>query len=748
MNILMNIRLKKYLACACAVIAISASGAKSQHPCLLFNTEELSEMKAGMKEAPLFDKSISKIIESAENALTSEISVPVPCDGGGGPVHEQHKANYYELMNQGVAYRFTGDKRYAERAARMFEEYAKLYPTLGYHQLGLSPVPGRLFWQTLNESVWLVHASVAYDCIRDYLSASRRTNIEKNLLFPMAEFIMTGTDDNRANLKTFNKMHNHGTWATAAVGMAGMATDRKDLVDKALYGTDLSGKNGGFLQQMDWLFSPDGYFTEGAYYQRYALWPFVIFAQCINHTRSELKVFERRDHILSKAFDALFQLSYEGEFMHINDAMEKGLCAQEIVYAANILYGVEPDNTTLPYIARLYHDDCIPCAGGYRLARAIAEKPAESTPFRSTILRDGRDGKDGGFGIIRDTADGRNTALTMKATSHGLSHGHYDKLTMALYDNGKEIFLDYGASRFINLEAKNSGHYTKENDTFCKQSIAHNTLVADGTSHFGGIYKVSSKHHSDFTDFKSDPSGKFQAMTAEEKNAYADKGIAMERTLMHASLPGMSYPVILDLMRVKATGEHQYDLPFWYRGHMVSTNTRQTRSLTEMRPLGDSHGYQHIWVDADCQPEDGTPMQFTFFNGNRMYSVTSNATAPMTGKLMHLGANDPNFNLREEKGWLVRVPKAADCTIASLIEPHGEYDVIRETASGTKSSVSDVRIVSDTPDHTAVKIEYGPKKQAAILFVARDSDPDKSHTVAIDGKTHTWTGHYHITANN
>lgn len=697
---------------------IQARGAS--HPVLLFTADELAEMKAGREDAPLFEKSIRKIVANAEKAIGEPIEVPVPCDGGGGPVHERHKANYYEMMDCGIAYQFTGDRRYADRVASMLEAYATLYPTLGYHQLGLSPVPGRLFWQTLNESVWLVHTAVAYDCIRDILTDSQRKKIEGDLLVPMAEFIMTGTEDNRANLKTFNKMHNHGTWATAAVGMAGLAMDREDLVDKALYGTDLTGEHGGFLQQMDELFSPDGYFTEGAYYQRYALWPFVIFAQCLEHSRPEIKVFEKRDHILSKAFDTLFQLSYEGEFMHINDAMEKGLSAQEIVYASNILYGVEPSNAMLPYIARNYHNETIPCLGGYRLAKAVARGEGKEPPFKSTVLHDGRDGTEGGIGIIRDTEGERNVALTMKATSHGLSHGHYDKLTMAFYDNGKEILPDYGASRFINLEAKNSGHYTKENDTFCKQSVAHNTIVANSTSHFGGNYKKSSKHHSDFVNHYISPDGKMQTMTARDNNAYADMGIGMERTLVYAQLPGLEFPVTLDLARIDATSINRYDIPYWYRGHMVSTTTNQNRSLTSLHPLGDAHGYQHIWLDAECTPIENMPVQFTFFNGDRMYTITTASTAPMEGSLVHLGANDPDFNLREEKGWIVRIPEAKDCVVASVIEPHGHYDVIRETAEGTKTSVKDIKILDPSKDNTVVELTYGPDNRTARFTIGSD----------------------------
>lgn len=710
----------------------------AEHPCLLFTKSELQEMKAGRADAPLFDATIGKMIADADEALTAPIVVPVPVDGGGGPVHEQHKTNYYELMHDGVAYQFTGDKKYAERAAKVLEAYAQLYPTLGYHPLKMSGVPGRLFWQTLNESVWLVHVSVAYDCIRDALSAAQRKNIEENLLVPMADFIMQGTEDNRANLKVFNKMHNHGTWATAAVGMAGMAMERDELVDKALYGTDKTGEHGGFLQQMDYLFSPDGYFTEGAYYQRYAIWPFAIFAQCIDHVRPDVKVFEKRDKILEKAFDVLFQLSYEGEFMHFNDALIKGLSAQELVYAANILHAAYPDNKTIPYAARLYQGASIPALGGYRLSKQIAEGNVEVPPFRTALMRDGREGNDGGVGVIR----GDGSALTLKATSHGLSHGHYDKLTMAFYDNGSEILSDYGAARFINLEAKNSGHYTKENDTFCKQTIAHNTLVADGESHFGGNIKTSSKYHSDFTDLVVDPAGKYQAMSARDDKAYAAKAIVMERALVQATLDGMDYPVTLDLMHATATdgAKHAYDIPYWYRGHMVSTNTNEQRALNTMNVLGDANGYQHIWVEADCKPfDDDKAMQFTFFNGNRMYSLTTAASAPMTGKLLRLGANDPNFNLRSETGWLVQLPEASNATVATLLEPHGQYDILWETAAGTKSAVKNVSILADNDDHTAVAVDYGDGRRATF-YVAKDADAAKTHTAG----THSWTGHYSV----
>ena len=389
----------------------------AQHPSLLFTQEEVNEMREGKGTVPAFDKTLSEVLSAADAALNSPISVPIPADGGGGVVHEQHKSNYYAMFHCGVAYQLTGDKKYARYVADMLEAYARLYPTLGFHPVSLSPVPGRLFWQTLNESVWLVHTAVAYDCIYHTLSAKQRTTIEKNLFAPMADFIMDGMGDNHANNKTFNKMHNHATWATAAVGMIGFAMNREDYVNKALYGSDETGKRGGFIRQMDYLFSPDGYFTEGAYYQRYAIWPFVIFAQCIENKLPELEIFSYRDSILSKALSTLIQLSYEGEFFHINDALLKGLSAQELVYAADILYNVHPSDKSLLSVANEYQHTYLPTIGGFRVARDIARGEAAPIVYRSSVFRDGRKGDEGGIAVIRSTDPKLNSALTLKATS-------------------------------------------------------------------------------------------------------------------------------------------------------------------------------------------------------------------------------------------------------------------------------------------------------------------------------------------
>ena len=702
-----------------AMLSFTAAANPQTHPSLLVDASEMNTLKQARGQVKAFDATVDRLIADAEQALREGINVPAPAGGGGSVAHEQHKTNYYAMFHCGLAYQYTGDKRYAKFVADMLTDYAKKYPGWGLHPLTLSALRGRLFWQTLNESVWLVHTSVAYDCIYNTLSKDQRRFIEKNLLENMADFIMNGCEGQRKNHEMFNHMHNHATWATAAVGMAGMAMNNETLVRKALYGSDETGKNGGFIRQMDWLFSPDGYYAEGAYYERYAIWPFVMFAQCIQHNKPELKIFEYRDSILKKAADALVQMSYEGEFMHFNDALQKGLSAQELVYAANILYHAYPDDKQLLGVSARYQKELLPIIGGYELARDRAAQGAPEIKYRSVSLSDGRLGDKGAFGIIRSTDTALNSAVTLKATSQGMGHGHFDKLTLAYYDNGHEILTDYGSARFLNIEAKYNGHYTKENTRFAKQTIAHNTLVVDERSHYNGKTAEGEKHHADmeYTNFGRND---MQWMTGRDTTAYP--GVEMKRTVAYLTTPATDFPLIIDVLNVRSEQEHKYDYPMWFNGHEVSTNFAYTKATDTMTAFGKKNGYQYLWKEAWGTNDKSGMSQFTFFNDTRFYTLNTVTSAASELYMLRLGANDPDFNLRPSTAFLVREPAAKNHTFVTVIETHGYYDVLRETSKELKSRCKDVKIVRDDADSTVVEVVYG---DSVLTFTVDHKDASK-----------------------
>ena len=710
--------------------AIFTTSFATQHPGLFLTSPGVKEIKKSLGKYPAFDKSVNELRKIADNALNSEIIVPVPKDGGGGYTHEKHKNNYYEMNACGILYQLTGKKEYAVFVQNMLLKYAELYPTLGLHPAVRSETPGKLFWQALNEAVWLVHTANAYDCVYEFIPETDRKNIEKNLFYPVAEFISNG---NEANYAVFNKMHNHGTWATSAVGMIGYVIGDKNLIDMALYGSKKDGKS-GFIRQLDVLFSPDGYFTEGPYYQRYAIWPFMTFAQVIQNQQPELKIFSYRDGILNKAIHTMLQSTYNDEIVYLNDALYKTYKTQEIISAVNIAFKNNPSDVMLLDIARR-QDAFFVSDAGLATAKALKNNKSKPFEFKSTVVRDGQDGNEGGIAFLRYN----NSLLTFKATSHGLSHGHYDKLSLSYFDNGNQIIPDYGAARFLNIEPKNGGNYTKENYTWAMQSIAHNTVTIDEQSHFDAKIKVSSNYHSDI-QYSDISKTKIQLISGIDRNAYM--GVKLQRTTAMIDNSVFEFPIIVDIFKVQSDKPKIIDFPFYFRGQLVSTNYESRKQVSELKPLGTQNGYQHLWLEAEGKTSKPVTC-ITWVNGNRFYSINTLTNSDTELKFIRSGANDPNNNLRSETAFMLRQPNTANHTFVSVVEPHGLYDLTKEVTIGFRSSVSKLVLLADNEDYTAVQILHINGKSFLLITGNKNFNNNTTRTITLSGKTITFTGNYY-----
>ncbi|MFV0467717.1 MAG: heparinase II/III family protein [Dysgonomonas sp.] len=677
---------------------ISASGT---HPCLILSKDGVAKIKKEMGRVPLFDKALQKTKTEMDIVVTKPISVPIPKDAGGGETHEKHKQNYNEMYKAGLLYQIYGDAKYALFVKNMLNEYAKMYPGLPLHPVQKSNYRGKLFWQGLNECVWLVHVAQAYDCIYDYLSVAERENIETNLFTPMVKFISVD------NAETFNKIHNHGTWAAAAVGMIGYVTGKKEWTDISLYGSQKDGSS-GFLKQIDKLFSPDGYFTEGPYYQRYSLQPFIMFAQAIEKNQPELKIFEYRDRVLCKAVDTSLQLAYtDGQFFHLNDALDKTWHSIEIVYGVDIAYNVTKDNRLLSIAEE--QGQVILGDAGLETAKAVAANKAKPFEQKTLLIRDGSDGSEGGIGILRMGDQSDQTCLVFKATAQGMGHGHFDKLTISYYDNGKEILQDYGAARFLNIEQKNGGNYLPENDTWAKQTIAHNTLTVDEKSNYNGKLKEAEKYHPTITDFYD---GKdIKAVSAIETNAYS--GVKMERTVAMIRPEGFAKPLVVDLYEAQSDESHQYDLSFYYLGQLISTNLDYKPYTTQRTQLGTRNGYQFLWKEAEAETiTDGGNPFVTFLNGNRFYTITNSGDGAKKFFFNRIGANDPNFNLRNEPSFMIR-DNGTSAFFLSVIEPHGEFNPREEYTTQPESNIESIHC-EPSADGQSKNIEIKTKDNKII----------------------------------
>jgi hypothetical protein len=703
-------------------LATHAAPADDAHP-VLTDAAALSGLGAQAQRYPLSAAELARVRKDVDAAMRAGINVPVPKDSGGGATHEQHKRNYTALYGAGLLYRVTGDRRYVDFARDMLLAYAKLYPTLGPHPAAKNEAAGRLFWQSLNDSVWLVYGVQGYDAVRDALTPQDRKTIDDNVFRKMAQFLSVGSP------KVFDRIHNHATWADAGVGMTGYMLRDPDLVEKALKGLDKSGK-AGFLRQLDLLFSPDGYYTEGPYYQRYALQPFVIFAAAVEANEPQRHIFEYRDGVILKAIRTSIQSTYGGYFFPFNDAMpDKSLKTEELYQAIAIGYGKTHDPALLS-IAQ-WQDRTVLTPQGLEVARDIAAGKAKPFPFASMLLRDGPDGEQGGIAILRDGPGAKDQVLVAKNTAQGMGHGHFDKLNWILYDNGEAIVTDYGAARFLNIEAKDGGRYLPENESWAKQTVAHNTLVVNETSHFNADWKSATAAPRQLWF-----AGKGQTRGSIAEVAGAYPGVTFRRALLQVAVPGMKSPLVLDLLKVRGGKAARYDLPLHYTGQLIDTAFPLQSNVTTRPVLGKANGYQHLWVDATGKPAADNGV-VTWIEDGRFYSYRV-ATSGVTMILGESGANDPRFNLRREPFILQRLDGASDAAFVSLLEPHGRYDASAETTTGSDSAV---RTFTHDRQGDVDLITITLRKGAGVvLAIADDTDAAKSHTAQIGGKGQSWKG--------
>jgi hypothetical protein len=295
---------------------------------------------------PIIKKSVKELHKVTQLIRADEIIMSDHVDAGGGYSHEKAKSNYADLYKVAISNSIDPTDAKKDFISEMFLSYAAIYPKLGLHPKSKENHPaGKLYWQGLNEAVTLFYFIQSYDLAKSFIKQEDRIRIEKDLLVPMAKFL---SED---SYEVFNKIHNHGTWSVAAVGMTGMVLGDDDMIDRSIYGSNKDSKT-GFLAQLDALFSSDGFYSEGPYYHRYAILPFIAFAEAIENNRPDVKIFDYRDGILQKAVTTLLQLSDEqGRFYPINDAIKsKTWESDEVVFATNIAYNQYKDESLLPVI--------------------------------------------------------------------------------------------------------------------------------------------------------------------------------------------------------------------------------------------------------------------------------------------------------------------------------------------------------------------------------------------------------------
>ncbi|MCK8067055.1 heparinase II/III family protein [Cobetia sp. 1CM21F] len=631
------------------------------------------------------DSSLGRSLKVLEQQVAASIArgVVVPGQGEAGSFeHNTHKENARLIEGAALLGRLNDDEAALAHARELLESYAAYYREMPFQVARNTNPPGKLFHQILNEHIWLLHASLGLALLKPSLSDSQYRALLEGLFLPMLEMF---TETYRHD---FDRIHNHGLWAVAAVGICAMVLESPEHLVISIDGLDGSGETGGFLAQIALLFSPQGYYVEGPYYHRFAIHPLCLFAEAIERQQPERNIFAHADGRIGKSLHVLLSTAYpDGRFPALNDASrsmniddEGARCAMALLAAR---YEPAPELLTLAHQQQgsWLH------ANGVALKQAMQQVDAD-VQATSQRFSDGPEGNSGAHAHLKHGCGVQAQHVVLTAGQHGMGHGHFDQLGMTYFARGKEVLEEYGFARWVNVETQFGGRYLKENEGYAKQSVAHNLVVVDMQSQHGADHGLADAHHAELELL----AGSDAAACARCDNAY--EGVGMQRKLVLLASRHTQTPLLVDIFSLTSAEPHVYDYTFNHGGQVVrwweteSSPQPVSTALTTLEVLGDSAGYQHLWKVAQ-RPAD-TAHCMTWLAGDSFHSWHQITQAPAEAYQLRVGANDPDHNLRPDAKVMTRLT-ATSQTFYSLFESHGHFDESLEQCSGARPQVLNLR---------------------------------------------------------
>lgn len=690
---------------------------------------------------------MGKSIEANRKELEAFMRLPLDVPGhgeAGGYEHNRHKQNYTYMNLAGRLFLITQEEKYAQFVKDLLAIYAEKYLTFDFHVQKNTNPTGRLFHQILNEHCWLMFTSLAYSCVASVMTEEERTAVVERIFEPMLDmFTVKYAHD-------FDRIHNHGIWAVAAVGICGLAIGKPEYLEMSVYGQDRDD-TGGFLAQISQLFAPSGYYMEGPYYHRYAIRPTCVFAEVVHRHMPEVDIYNYKDKVIGNTVQAMLATAYpNGEFPALNDASrtmsitDMGVQVAVSVYSKH--YGLDDNILGMAKIqnAVWMHPCGLELSQAYD--KAIADREIGIPFWPSVELNEGPTGNNGAQGFIRmQDKTGDVSQLVMNYGQHGMGHGNFDTLGITFFNRGQEVLREYGFCRWVNVEPKFGGRYLDENKSYARQTIAHNAVTIDEQCQNGfDVDRADSVHG--LPHFFKVEGTEINGMSAFANDHYPNTD--MQRSVFMLNLDELEAPLLLDLYRIEGEGEHQYDYSHQYDGQIVRTNF-DYQSFGELKTLGDDFGYQHLWKVASGKTQD---MALVSWLQNSTYYtwLGTSSSAKQNGDneviFTRTGANDPSFNLRSEPAFILR-SKGESTLFASVLETHGYFNEEFEQSVNARGQVKDIRVVGYNAVGSIVEITTEKSLVTVMISNVLGADDQTPHQVEMNGKTYSWNGFYSLEVN-
>ena len=448
-------------------------------------------------------------------------------------------------VNTGTAYNaallwlFGGEDKYRDLAAHILLGYARNYPN--YEEHGDIPYnkPGRMNSQILDEATSLDSLARAYDILKAALTEAQREFIETNLLLPGAEILRKNRTD---------QIHNHEVLVDSALGIIGLALERRDLVDFAV------NSKYGLIYQLEHAVLDDWMWFENTFHYHYfALRAFMSYEKMASGTEYSLL---GRPEYRQMYLMPLKLLQADFSLPRLGDGGSAPMFAQ-LAEHYEFMYKVYGDREFAAILDRIYEKYPRDGLGALLYGKEQIE-PAWIE------LDDYHNDEGSGLTVLR--SKDKTQYLLLRHGRYGGEHDHYDKLGLHYSVNGAEVLPDLGTVPYGSPK-----HYRYFKNTFTHNSVCINTQNQPPCN--GETLRFEKEAGqtlieclADWTKPAQTPDSFFIKQWDDE--AYA--GVRYERTVLFTD------EFFLEAFRVRGARRRQVDWIIHPKGHCEEENAAKT----------------------------------------------------------------------------------------------------------------------------------------------------------------------------
>ncbi|MBE9599816.1 heparinase II/III family protein [Pedobacter sp. MC2016-24] len=418
------------------------------HPYLLYTTERINHVKEQIKRDSSFYNSWNGIKSKADQSI---------CQGKG-----------VDIEGLALAYRMTGERRYAEQAKRLLIQLTE--------QKGWDGMEDRT--PEWNSGLGTAHknflTAVTFDAIYDVLSSEERRTIANGIVALGIKPSLADWLSHDQRIHSINSMgHN---WWSSIVFQAGMASlavmteipEAKSWAeDVILASKEWFGFSGSILENKPSNFDSAGGFYESVSYANFGIGEYLMFRVAWTNAFSPIKM--PYDQLLEKTITWFMDISYpnSGALMSLNFGDSNPYANGDRLVKLMLALGFKNKNYNwyLNHLGNSRHKEDLRISTPLGLLYSPGRVSSPESPElpRSAIY------PDMGWAMLRSSWDKNATLLGVKS-GFTWNHAHADAGSFILYHSGKNILIDGG----------NVSYGDAEYSAYSVRSEVHNVMLFNG----------------------------------------------------------------------------------------------------------------------------------------------------------------------------------------------------------------------------------------------------------------------------